>query len=176
MGTSMNKNETGQSELNRADQFLQKKIIRRAMHLLEDMDRTEKGLREKLAKSKYPPEMIDHAIEYVKSYGYIDDKRYACNYIRYRLDSKSKQQLYQALYRKGINKMVFQEAWEEVTQLEEPDERQLIRKLLDKKCKGQTQLSEKEYRRVQGFLARRGFGWEDVSSVMREKGICMIRE
>ena len=39
----------------------------RALHLLEYMDRTEKGLRQKLEQSGYPTEVVDEAIRYVKS-------------------------------------------------------------------------------------------------------------
>ncbi len=39
---------------------------RRAMHLLERMDRTEAQLREKLKANEYPPEAIDEAVDYVK--------------------------------------------------------------------------------------------------------------
>ena len=62
----------------------------RALHLLEYMDRTEKGLRQKLEQSGYPTEVVDEAIRYVKSYGYIDDKRYADNYLRTRSNGKGR--------------------------------------------------------------------------------------
>ena len=39
----------------------------RAMHLLADMDRTEAALREKLKQGCYTQEMIDRAVDYVKS-------------------------------------------------------------------------------------------------------------
>ncbi len=155
------------------DEFMQKKVTLRAMHLLERRDRTEKGLREKLKQSEYPEEMIENAIQYVKSYGYIDDRRYAANYIRYRIDDKSRQQLLQSLYQKGIDRETFQAAWEEVAAEEQPDERRLIRKLVQKKCRDQKQLSEKEYRRLQAYLARRGFSWENVASVLEEEEIHM---
>ena len=41
----------------------------RAMHLLTDMARTEKNLREKLCKSLYPDDIVDAAIAYVRSSG-----------------------------------------------------------------------------------------------------------
>lgn len=153
------------------EEFLQKKVILRAMHLLEQMDRTEKGLREKLKRSDYPEEMIEQAIAYVRSYGYLDDDRYARNYIRYRLQSKSRRQLMAALAQKGIDRETAGRAWEEVAAEEQPDERVLIGSLIDKKCGGRITLDEKEYRRLQGFLARRGFSWENIRSVLREKGI-----
>ena len=50
-----------------------KRAKKRAMHLLECMDRTEKQLRDKLEDGKYPQVCIDEAIAYVRKYHYIDD-------------------------------------------------------------------------------------------------------
>ena len=50
---------------------------RKAMRLLEHMDRTERGLREKMRQAGFAPPAIDYALAYVESYGYIDDERYA---------------------------------------------------------------------------------------------------
>lgn len=156
--------------------YQQKKVILRAMHLLERMDRTEQGLRDKLTAGQYPRDMIECAMDYVKSYGYIDDNRYSRNYIRYRLDSKSRRQLFQELLRKGVDAQTITEAWEEIAQEEQPDEKHLIRKLVQKKCQGKTQLTDKEYRRLQGYLGRRGFSWEDISTVLRQENIEYSRE
>ena len=41
----------------------------RAMYLLEDMDRTEAGLREKLRQGLYPEDAAEEAIQNVKSFG-----------------------------------------------------------------------------------------------------------
>ena len=49
----------------------------RALHLLEDMDRTEAALREKLRQGMYSADAVDKAVEYVKSFGYLNDARYA---------------------------------------------------------------------------------------------------
>ncbi|MFR3035804.1 MAG: RecX family transcriptional regulator [Blautia hydrogenotrophica] len=46
--------------------------------------------------------MVDEAIGYVKSYGYVDDQRYARNYLAYRLQTKSRQKLFQELYQRGF--------------------------------------------------------------------------
>ena len=58
------------------NEILVKRARKRAMHLLERMDRTEAQLREKLLKAEFEPEFIEQAIAYVKSYGYLDDERY----------------------------------------------------------------------------------------------------
>ena len=66
-------------------EILQKVICKRAklraMHLLEDMDRSESALRKKLRQGLYPPEAVEAAISYVKSFGYLDDARYAENFV-----------------------------------------------------------------------------------------------
>lgn len=131
-------------------------------------------MRDKLRQSDYPEDMIEYAIAYVKSYGYVDDARYARNYIRYRLDQKTRQQLMQELYRKGVDRRMIQEAWEEIAQEEQPDERRLLRSLLLKKSQGKKQLTKKEYQRLQGYLARKGFSWEDIAAVMEEEKIELI--
>lgn len=74
----------------------------RAMHLLEDMDRTESELREKLRQGRYPEEAVEGAVAYVKSFGYLDDARYAENFVRSRKAVKSRREIRMLLSRKGI--------------------------------------------------------------------------
>ena len=91
-----------------------KRVKKRALALLEKMDRTEQGLYRKLAESEYPEELILDAIEYVKKYHYIDDMRYARNYISYRQGSKSRRRLQQELMQKGVPKEITEQALEEI--------------------------------------------------------------
>ena len=143
----------------------------RAVHLLEYMDRTEKNMREKLQQGNYPPEVIDETISYLKYYGYIDDKRYAERYLSVRLEKKGHRRLFLELQQKGVSSSLIQEAWEELRQDEEADERASIRKLVEKKIGERTALPQKEDQRLVNYLARRGFSWEDISSVLQEKEI-----
>ena len=62
---------------------------KKAMRLLEHMDRTEKGLTDKLRQAEFSQEAVEDAIAYVKSYGYINDARYARTYISFRMESKA---------------------------------------------------------------------------------------
>ena len=57
----------------------EKEAIRKAMRLLVSRDRSEQELRDRLAREGYDPESAEAAIEYVKSYGYVNDRRYAEN-------------------------------------------------------------------------------------------------
>ena len=85
----------------------------KAMRLLEHMDRTERGLRDKLRQAGFSPLAVDYALAYVESYGYIDDERYARTYIAYRMNTKSRQKIIQELIGKGIDKETVSAAWEE---------------------------------------------------------------
>ena len=55
---------------------------------------------------------------WVKELGYVNDARYAENYIAARIHEKSRQRIFQDLYRKGIGSADATAAWEEVCELE----------------------------------------------------------
>ncbi|MBU5480835.1 regulatory protein RecX [Blautia sp. MSJ-19] len=149
----------------------QKEARKKALKLLEHMDRTEKGLYDRLLRAGFSEELSADAVAYVKDYGYVDDKRYAMNYLMYRIHEKSRQKLFQELQQKGISRQIIQTAWEEMAELEEPDERKLLRQMIEKKCQSGSRLDEKEMRRLFGYLARRGFRSGDIFSVLEEMDI-----
>ena len=144
---------------------------RKAMRLLEHMDRTERGLREKLRQSGFSPLAVDYALAYVGSYGYIDDERYARTYIAYRMNTKSRQKIIQELVAKGVDKETASAAWEEEAALNMPDEREILYRTVEKKYAPDTELDEKEMRRLQGYLVRRGFSFSDIKSVLENMNI-----
>ena len=144
---------------------------RKAMRLLEHMDRTERGLREKLRQAGFSPLAVDYALAYVESYGYIDDERYARTYIAYRMNTKSRQKIIQELVVKGVDKETASAAWEEEVALNMPDEREILYRTVEKKYAPDTELDEKEMRRLQGYLVRRGFSFSDIKSVLESMNI-----
>ena len=137
---------------------------KRALYLLERMDRTEYQLREKLRASDYPEEVIEEAIDYVKSFHYIDDERYAENFTRYRKENMSRQQIKQKLMSKGVSKDIISNALEEEYDV---DESIHIRNLLEKKHFSYQTSDEGEFRRVYNYLLRRGFRSSDILKEMK---------
>ena len=135
---------------------------RKAMRLLEHMDRTEKGLREKLRQAGFTSQAVDHALTYVEAYGYIDDERYARTYIAYRMDTKSRQKIIRELMGKGIDRKTAINAWEEEAALNMPDEKEILYRTIEKKYSPDTELDEKKMRRLYGYLVRKGFGYSDI--------------
>lgn len=141
-------------------EVLLKRAKKRAMHLLEKMDRTEEQLRKKLLENEYPIDIVETAISFVKSFHYVDDTRYADTYIRLHGGDKSRAKLLMELRRKGISDEIACSAIDGMQ--EERDESKMIRAILEKKHYSPETATEEEKRRMYGFLARRGFQSADI--------------
>ena len=140
----------------------------RCVHLLEKRDYTEKELRQKLenGKTEYTEEQIDGAIAYVKSFHYVDDGRYACKYIEAMQSRKSRRQIEQELYQKGVDRELIQEAFEETGEV--PEEEQIAR-WMEKRNFHPEEADLKEKQRMYAFLARKGFRAENIQRVMKSE-------
>lgn len=145
------------------EEVLCKRARKRALYLLERMDRTEYQLRKKLRENLYPEAIVEDAIAYVKSYHYIDDVRYAENYIRCSQEQKSRLQMRQKLLERGVSVRDIERAMEEAYCCKEEE---LIRKLLEKKHYDPEQMDRREKYRIYQYLMRRGFSGELIRHCM----------
>ncbi len=146
------------------NEIVGKRAKKRAMHILEQMDRTEHQLREKLAKGEYPQECIDSAVEYVKKYRYLDDERFASSYVRYHQEKLSRQQLSVKLAQKGVSKDIIAEALEMEY---EADDGEKIRNLLSKRHFDPDNTDRQENNKIYQYILRRGFKSSDILKEMR---------
>lgn len=135
------------------NEIVGKRAKKRAMHILEQMDRTEHQLREKLARGEYPQECIDSAVEYVKKYRYLDDERFASSYVRYHQEKLSRQQLSVKLSQKGVSKDIIAEALEMEY---EADDGEKIRNLLSKRHFDPDNTDRQENNKIYQYILRRG--------------------
>ena len=149
------------------DVVLPKRCKLRAMNLLQKKDYTEKQLHDKLSEGLYPREIIVDAIHYVKAYHYLDDERYARDYIAYHMSIRSKNRIIQDLSGKGISKDIFMPIVEELYIEEDSDvELDQIKKLLSKKHYDPEQSDFKEKQKIMAFLLRKGFQMSDIRKAM----------
>ena len=150
------------------DEVLVKRAKKRCLNLLQKKNYTEYKLREKLKEGCYPIEVEDIAIEYVKSYGYIDDYRYAEEYVFYHKTTESRKKIEEKLKRKGISsniiEQVFSESYEE-GEAEETEMQQVI-KLLQKKHYDEETMDWKEKQKIYLFLLRKGIRSSVVKKAM----------
>lgn len=137
----------------------------RAMHLLTDMARTESQLRDKLKRNMYPEDVISQAIAYVKSFGYINDEAYIENFIQSKRETKSRKEIYALLLGKGVSSeqidLVFEQCYEKNT------EQEAISRLIRKRNVDILHVSEQELHKLYGYLARKGFQYDDIRQVIQ---------
>jgi len=150
---------------------LPKRAKLRSMNLLKSKPYTEYQLTKKLRDGGYPEDVINEAVEYVKSYGYINDKQYALNFIREQTERRSKKELYQKLQQKGIGKEVLDAAFNETYGSykdaceAEYDEKAVIMKTLKKKgFTGEETYEERQ--KLLSYFYRRGFDLDAVYGAM----------
>lgn len=149
------------------EDIIQDTVLRRAkqkaMAILKYMDRTEQELKQKLKQAEYTDTIIESAIEYVKMFHYLDDERYAANYIRYKKSTKSKRQLQTELMQKGIRKEFIEQAFDD----EYDDEDIAIQKAIAKKTLDIESLSQEEKMKLASSLYRKGFKMDVIQKYMK---------
>ena len=147
------------------EEVLKKRAKLRAMHILERADRTEAQLYAKLKQDLYSEDIIACAMQYVKSFGYIGDANYAKRFVESKQSSKSKREVAMLLQQKGIASEHIENALESA--YEECDEKDTIRKLVEKKrfCPEEATLAEKK--KMFDYLLRKGFRHEDIRQVIQ---------
>ncbi|MCD8325752.1 MAG: recombination regulator RecX [Lachnospiraceae bacterium] len=147
------------------DGVLVKRSRLRAMNLLQKKSYTKAELERKLRDNDYPQELVSQALDYVMKFHYVDDLRYAQDYIRYHSENRSRQRIRHDLLAKGISTEIFEQAWEDFRgDYEEWNEREQILRLLRKRHYDPELADEKEKAKTMAFLYRKGYGMDAISS------------
>ena len=92
------------------------------------------------------------------------------------MESRSRQKILSELQLKGVDRQTALDAWNEMEELLEPDEREVLRRTIEKKYAPDTELDEGQMRRLYGYLARRAFRYEDISHTLEEMNIRVNRD
>lgn len=149
------------------EEILPLRAKKRVMNLLQRRDYTAAGLREKLREGAYPEACIEEAIAYAASYGYVNDARYAEDFIHCHLEKRSRIRIEQDLIKKGIPRELIGEVFEKLAaEGTEQDEESIIRVLLQKKNFDGKAATEQEKQRMCAFLYRRGFHSDAINRAL----------
>ena len=145
----------------------------RSLYILSKYSKTEKELRDKLKSGKkYDDDTIDKTIEFLKKHKYIDDVAFVKRYFEIHKNNSSYRQMKNKLFIKGIKKDLIDKVMLEEFNDDKIDESKTIKKLLLKKYpnyyKDKDNMDIKEKNKVFSYLARKGFSYEDISTVLRE--------
>lgn len=150
-------------------ELLVKRARLRCLNLLKSRDYTKYQLTVKLRQGLYPEPVIENAIDYAASYGYIDDVRYAQSYIKYAGNAKSKKQIVYDLQKKGVSKQDIEYAYMQCTEKNIfVDEMDLIEKFLQKKNFQKEASTLEERQKMTAFLYRKGFSWDNIRKAVGE--------
>ena len=163
------------------------KLMERAVSLLALRPMSRRELLDKLCapprpkKGKYPYDKLDErpdpdvlqaqaealraqavaAADRLTELGLLNDREYACMLARhYALKGYGPRKLRDELYRRGVPR----EYWEDALAKAEPDGSR-IEKLARQKLRGEEPTRE-NLKKVSDYLARRGYGWEEISSAL----------
>ena len=151
------------------ENLLGKRATVRCMNLLKGRPYTEKQLRDKLAEGLYPASCVEQALSYVKSYGYVDDARYAQEYIACMQAKKSRRMMEQELARRGIGPDLIEAAFlclQENGELEQ--EEALAIQWMKKQHYDAKSADYKQKQKMAAFLYRRGIGTDTIYRVLRD--------
>jgi len=141
-----------------------------AVRLLSARPYSEKKLREKLAAREYERGEIEYALRRLREERLLDDRRFAEEFVRARLSLRPRAAavLMRELRQRGIAGPLAKSVAEELAPRDSDAE--LARELIRRKQTAYKNLDpEKRHRRLSSLLARRGFSYDTIRSVLREE-------
>ena len=147
--------------------ILIKRAKERAFYILKSSDKTGNQIYEKLKKTYYPNTVIKKTIEFLKEYNYVDDNRYAKNYIAYRIESRSITNIKRELLLKGIDKEIIDFELGDYIDKDIYNPQEIIFKELEKKRYNPDETDEKKKRKLINYLLRKGFKYDDIFGVFK---------
>jgi regulatory protein len=140
-----------------------------SLKILALRDHSEAELRRKLAGKGYEEQGIEESVARLKELGYLDDLRFA----RFFASSSLRNgrgyggRLKMELARRGVDAGIVSDVLAELSA--EYDERELLAQLIERRYAGfdPASASEKEKRKVVGYLQRRGFSLSAIFAVLK---------
>ena len=138
-----------------------------ALYLIEFKDRTEKELRDKFKEKGYDENDTEDEIEFLKNYGYIDDKRYAEHFTHDAINIKKwgKVRIRTELLRKGVDRETVDNTIEDAFFEVEDD---LVLTQMQTRFKNSDFSNIKERTRIFNFFMRRGFSPDEIKGAMNK--------
>ena len=136
----------------------------RALYMLDKSYKTKRYVMDKLKAGLYPESIIDKVVSFLEEINLINDLRYAEMYIDYKRGSKSKKQIVQDLYVKGVDKKLIDQAFEE----SDFSDTESLKKYIEKR-KNKYDLSDrKDIQKFYSYLVSKGYSYGDVKDALKD--------
>lgn len=140
-----------------------------ALNYLSYKPRSINEVKKKLFSKKIAYSVIDLTIEKMKKYGYLDDEKYARDWIEERIRTRgfSPSKIKSELFLKGISKEIIENNLSEIYTPEL--EIKTAKRIAKKQMRKYKNLDEKVIkRRIINFLLRRGYNYSVIESILSE--------
>lgn len=149
--------EITENELNYFKNDSEKEVaLNKALGYIAKYQKSERELKRYLKDKEFSQEVVDFVAEKLKSYGFVDDKVFATNFVKYKTKNQGKRKLASMLKQKGVAETLINETLEEYAcdgeQVVFVAQKYLKNKPLDLKTK------QKAYR----YLSSKGYTSEDI--------------
>lgn len=139
-----------------------------ALKAIEKSYKSEKEVSDKLLKKEYDEKIIARAMEFLKSYNFINDEQFAMLYIKEKIKSQGKNKIKFSLLKKGIDEAIIAEKLKEV---DDEFEAKTALILTEKKykilCKSEKD-NRKIYSKLWDYLLRNGYDKEIIDEALNK--------
>ncbi|NLV75851.1 MAG: recombination regulator RecX [Tissierellia bacterium] len=137
-----------------------------ALKFLTYRQRSKKEIINKLKSKGYEEDIIENTLSYLEEYGLVNDVEFAKAFMRDKinLNKFGPTRIKYELYKKGIDDSIIEEV------LEEDDEEYTRALVLAKKKLPSYKKDDKKaiYRKLGGFLQRKGYSYDCINRVLKE--------
>lgn len=140
-----------------------------ALSLLSFRARSEKEIRDRMLQKGYESSVIEKTIRYLKEQRYVNDREFTEAFIKDKteLSHYGRNRIKTELFKKGISKELVDELIEE--NIQSDMEYKTVKELAESKIKSyQKDKKDAQYRKLSGYLLRKGYSYDVVSRVVRE--------
>lgn len=137
-----------------------------ALRYIDYSPRTIKQTTDKLQALEYDQSIIETTIEFLKSYGFLNDLEYANSFIRSRIHNKKhgRYKISHDLMQRGISKDISSPILEDY----EEAEYEGAVYLYQKKTKGKKIIEHKDKAKITRYLQSRGYSYDIIKDVIQD--------
>ncbi len=128
--------------------------------------KTEKQIRDFLAKKGYLPPVIDYVVEKMRDYAFLDDGAYASAYVESAAKRKGGRLIKMELRNKGVPESEIDDALDLLDEEQELSSASAILQKYMRNKPSNTATLQKAYR----YLTGKGFSYEIIKSALRQYG------
>jgi len=134
----------------------------RALKMLERREHSRAELIKKLVEKGETAENAEEAADYLVSIGFVDDMRFAAMLVRHcAAKGYGARRVKLELQRRGVARELWDEALEEM-----PEQDETVDRLLRQKLGGADASDRRALKKATDTLARRGYGWDEISAAV----------